>query len=253
MQCSPKRRWLPLIYGFIFLPYYVSWGVSAIDGVSAPQKDVFAAAAITPTSCAQDPRNPPVSAISDLDQDVADWGVFCEGVPTWTMQQVITPSFDGNALRCGLTGGEAYANVHCYRDLRAEPDTTIFTYTLSFRFSPATTCNNQNTASRIQAIEFTASKWRINHNGMNLPFNGRMLGQVGHNGATGIRIGRLATSGCHYPHLLPLVWRGICGIPSPLWEIYEIATSIIKPSLLTHNAMRWILPLIPFQQMHLTT
>lgn len=96
----------------------------------------------------------------NLDQSAADWGVYCEGLPMWELTNVTTPSLDGSALRCATTGGDPYSNVHCYRNLLSEPGARVFTLTLSFQFSPTTTCND--VGSGIQALEFTMNKW---HNG----------------------------------------------------------------------------------------
>lgn len=160
MRSALNGVWLPLLYACTVLWSYGQWHIFAPSGpITRQSQGTFVAVTTTPTSCIQDPSHPPTSAVSDLDHSIADWGIFCEGVPLWTMQQVTAPSLDDEALRCGLSGGEAYSNIHCYRDLLAEPDTTVFTYTLSFRFSPNTTCNNQDGASRIQALEFTASAW----------------------------------------------------------------------------------------------
>jgi hypothetical protein len=96
----------------------------------------------------------------DLEQNIDDWGVFCEGAPNWAKSNIATPSLDGRSLRCGITGGAPYSNVHCYRNLPAETFTTQFTLTLSFWFSPTTTFNDQGGNSVVQALEFSISKWR---------------------------------------------------------------------------------------------
>jgi len=92
--------------------------------------------------CDQGPINPPSLATYDLDEDAADWGVYCEGSPTWAKENVTTPSIDGKSLLCAITGGDSYSNVHCYRNLLPEPTAAVFTLTLSFWFSPTTTFNN---------------------------------------------------------------------------------------------------------------
>ncbi len=112
-------------------------------------------------ACSQPPSNPTSSLTYDLDQDAEDWGVYCEGTPTWVKENVTTPSIDGESLRCSITGGTApYSNVHCYRNLSPEPAASVFTLTLSFWFSPTTTCNNQPETSVVQALEFTMNKWQ---------------------------------------------------------------------------------------------
>jgi hypothetical protein len=110
--------------------------------------------------CDQGPANSPTAAISNLDHHAADWGIYCEGAPTWVIADVAMPSLDGKALRCGITGGAAYSNVHCYRNLLPAPLAIHFTLTLSFWFSPTTTFNNQGGESVVQALEFSISKWR---------------------------------------------------------------------------------------------
>jgi len=108
--------------------------------------------------CNQGPPNPPPSAMHNLDEDAMNWGVFCEGSPTWIKENVAAPSLDGNALRCGITGGDPYSNVHCYINLQSEPGTIEFSLALSFWFT-ATTCNNQDNPSVVQGLEFTMNKW----------------------------------------------------------------------------------------------
>ena len=111
-------------------------------------------------SCDQGPVNPPSSTMYDLDENAADWGIFCEGAPLWVKGNVSTPSLDGNALWCGVTGGMPFSNVHCYRNLLPDPSATVFTLTLSFWFSPTTTFNNVGGDSIVQALEFSMSKWQ---------------------------------------------------------------------------------------------
>lgn len=113
-----------------------------------------------PMGCDQGPPNFPSSMIHDLDEDAADWGVYCEGSPAWAKENVAIPSIDGKSLRCSITGGDPYSNVHCYRNLQPEPTAAVFTLTLSFWFSPTTTFNNQGAPSIVQALEFTMNKWK---------------------------------------------------------------------------------------------
>jgi hypothetical protein len=119
----------------------------------------FSASSTRDAECNQGPTNPPSSAIHDLDDDAADWGVYCEGSPSWVKANVGLPSIDGKSLRCSITGGTPYSNVHCYRNLLPEPATSVFTFTLSFWISPMTTCSNQPNPSIVQALEFTMNKW----------------------------------------------------------------------------------------------
>jgi uncharacterized repeat protein (TIGR01451 family) len=117
------------------------------------------------TECSQGPLNGPISKTHNLDETAKDWGVFCEpsssgGLPIWELKDVLTPSLDGGALQCSLTGGDPYANVHCYRHLPPEPTAAIFTMTTSFLFTPTTTCNNQGAPSVVQTLEFAMNKWQ---------------------------------------------------------------------------------------------
>jgi hypothetical protein len=112
------------------------------------------------TPCSQPPTNPPSSQVYDLDHDAEDWGVYCEGAPVWNKRNVPSPSLDGKSLQCSIVGGAPYSNVHCYRNLLPEPSADVFTLTMSFWFSPTTTCNNQGKPSVIQALEFTMNKWQ---------------------------------------------------------------------------------------------
>ena len=95
---------------------------------------------------------------NSLDQS-GKWEAYVEGSPEWTISNTSTPSLDGNALQCSLTGGAPYSNLHCYQNLPSEPTADIFTLTLSFWFAPTTTCNNRETDSIVQALEFTMNKW----------------------------------------------------------------------------------------------
>ena len=95
----------------------------------------------------------------DLDRYAADWGVYTEGMPTWIKENVAAPALDTESLRCAITGGQPYSNIHCYRNLTSEPAATTFTLNLFFRFSPPTTFNNQGAPSIVQALEFSMSKW----------------------------------------------------------------------------------------------
>jgi hypothetical protein len=87
------------------------------------------------------------------------WEVYPEGSPTWTLQNTDNPALNGKSLQCSITGGDSYSNVHCYQNLDSEPNANTFTLSLAFQFTPITTCNNQNTPSIVQAIEFTMNKW----------------------------------------------------------------------------------------------
>ena len=113
----------------------------------------------TPVSCHRGPLHPPTASRYDLDEFADDWGIYCENEPEWNLTNVITPSLDGWALQCSLTGGTPYSNIHCYRNLRPQPQATTFTFTVPFRFTPATSCNNDTNPSIVQALEFSLSKW----------------------------------------------------------------------------------------------
>jgi len=111
--------------------------------------------------CDQGPSTSPTSIIYHLDHMAVDWGVFCEGTPTWALNNVTTPSLDGEALQCAITGGQPYSNVHCYRTLLPDYTATAFTMTAPFQFNQATTCNNAGgIPSMVQALEFTMNKWQ---------------------------------------------------------------------------------------------
>jgi len=105
------------------------------------------------------PSNSPTSLTYRLEEEAADWGVYCEGLPIWVKESVTKPSLDGKALQCSIAGGIPYSNVHCYRNLLSEPLASVFVLTLSFQFTPTTTCNNQGSPSVIQALEFSMNKW----------------------------------------------------------------------------------------------
>jgi hypothetical protein len=109
--------------------------------------------------CDEGPSNSPDSVTFDLDDDAKSWGVYCENSPTWLKENVATPSKDGNALRCAITDGQAYSNVHFYRNLSPDSAACRFTLNLCFYFEPKTSCNNQGQSSIMQALEFSMSKW----------------------------------------------------------------------------------------------
>jgi len=94
-----------------------------------------------------------------LDEDVSNWDVYTEGSPTWALSNVVAPSLDGNALRCALTGGSPYSNVHCYQNLPAKPNSSIFSLSMSFYYQPASSFNNIGEPSIVQGLEFTMNKW----------------------------------------------------------------------------------------------
>lgn len=99
-------------------------------------------------------------SVENLDRYAQDWKIFVEGSPIAEVRGATNPSLDGESLQCAIKGGEPYSNVHCYLNLPAEPDVSYFTLSLSFLFTPATTCNNQGgTASPVQALEFTMNNW----------------------------------------------------------------------------------------------
>src|SRR5207302_1268026 len=98
------------------------------------------------------------NASRDLDQSAADWGGYCEGAPSWSVQNVAAPSLDGSALKVSIDGGAPYSNIHVYRTLLSDPAANVFSLNLSFRFT-ATTLSNQGSPSTVQAIEFGMNKW----------------------------------------------------------------------------------------------
>ncbi|HSL46955.1 MAG TPA: hypothetical protein VK897_26195 [Anaerolineales bacterium] len=108
---------------------------------------------------ATEPTEASTPEIANLEKDVEEWAVYTEGAPLWDLKNVDVPSLDGQALQCSITGGDPFSNVHCYRNLPAEPEANSFVLSMSFLFTPDTTCNNQGSASAVQAIEFTMNKW----------------------------------------------------------------------------------------------
>jgi hypothetical protein len=110
--------------------------------------------------CSAGPANAPTTASTNLDRVAGDWGVFCDGPePTWLLRNVPTPATDQESLECGITGGQPYAGLHCYRNFRSEPTANWFRLKTLFRFTPATTCNNASSPSVVQGLEFSISKW----------------------------------------------------------------------------------------------
>jgi hypothetical protein len=110
----------------------------------------------TPTVNPRPPKT--LSVFNNLDQS-GEWKGYTEGSPEWAIKYISTPSLDGKSLLCSITGGAPYSNLHCYQNLLSEPTADIFELTLSFWFSPVTSCNNQEIISTVQALEFTMNKW----------------------------------------------------------------------------------------------
>jgi hypothetical protein len=106
-------------------------------------------------------RLPLSSKFSELDENESMWGIYTDGLgaPTWEINNASNPSLDGNSLRCAITGGEPYSNVHCYRNLPAEPTSNLFRLSMSFYYQPSSTFNNEGGDSIIQGLEFTMNKW----------------------------------------------------------------------------------------------
>lgn len=108
-------------------------------------------------TCSQGPAHDLGSARGDLEEDPDAWGVFCEGAPTWLKASVDAPSLDRTALRCALTGGQPYSNIHCYRNLENNPAAERFILTMWFYYSPPVA--GQRGENLVQALEFSVSKW----------------------------------------------------------------------------------------------
>ncbi len=128
-----------------------------------------------------------ISIFSNLEDDSAAWGVYLEGSPTVNKDTVEPPSLDGNALRCAITGGVPYSNVHCYCNLPPEPEATVFVLTLSFQYTPVTTFNNQGVPSIVQALEFTMNTWN-QFQRYEFALQWQNVGEGAPNGAIGIPI-----------------------------------------------------------------
>ncbi len=115
---------------------------------------------VTATDLPTTPTSTPPPSTDNLDGYAQDWKIFTEGAPIAELKSAANPSLDGESLQCSIKGGEPYSNVHCYLNLPPEPDVSFFTLSMSFLFTPATTCNNQDgTLSTIQALEFTMNNW----------------------------------------------------------------------------------------------
>ena len=107
--------------------------------------------------CSQGPAHDLGSARGDLEEDPDAWGVYCEGAPTWVKESVDAPSLDRTALRCALSGGQPYSNIHCYRNLENNPTAERFTLAMWFYYSPLVA--GQYGEDLVQALEFSVSKW----------------------------------------------------------------------------------------------
>ena len=115
---------------------------------------------VTATDLPKTPTSTPLPSTDNLDRYAQDWKIFVEGKPIAEVKGAANPSLDGESLQCSNKGGDPYSNVHCYLNLPPEPNASSFVLSMSFWFTPATTCNNRDgTASTIQALEFTMNKW----------------------------------------------------------------------------------------------
>ena len=108
-------------------------------------------------TCSQGPAHDLGSARGDLEEDPDAWGVYCEGAPTWAKASVDAPSLDRTALRCALSGGQPYSNIHCYRNLENNPAAERFRLAMWFYYSPPVA--GQRGEDLVQALEFSVSKW----------------------------------------------------------------------------------------------
>lgn len=119
--------------------------------LSAPLSTIITPIETTPSEAM-------LAKFNDLDQ-TGEWKGYTEGYPDWSIKSVTMPSIDGKSLQCSISGGDPYSNLHCYLNLPIETTANIFELNLSFWFSPATSCNNQEVTSTVQALEFTMNKW----------------------------------------------------------------------------------------------
>ena len=78
--------------------------------------------------------------LRNLESPTEQWHIYEEGAPT----SDIGSAGSGELLRCSITGGVPYSNVHCYRNVSSVPNASKFCLSLWFGFTPATTFNNQN-------------------------------------------------------------------------------------------------------------
>lgn len=131
-------------------------GLHATPSVRQTNREPLSLRSAAP--CDQGPANPPDAARTNLEQVAADWGVFCEGSASWRLENVLQPVPEDSALRCMLTGGQPYANIHCYRNLLPDAAARRFTLSMTFEYSPTTSFNSDD--SVVQALEFSLSKWQ---------------------------------------------------------------------------------------------
>lgn len=145
----------------IILPIAVVVGVALLVGLlltlrSCVEPTATATATATSTATATLPPAP----TDELEEDAAAWDVFLEGWPEWSIAKADMAGASGRALRCSIEGGEPYSNVHCFRHLQVDSSHNAFALSLSFWFSPTTTCNNEGGESIVQAIEVSVSRWQ---------------------------------------------------------------------------------------------
>ena len=129
------------------------------DGNGAPASSRQTVSA-EPYDCSQGIGMDPTADVANLEDPAQAWGVYCEGAPTWRVANVASPSLDGSAFLCALTGGAPNSNVHCYRNLLADPAAQHFELRMDWRFTPVTVCNNAGKPSALRALEFTFNKWQ---------------------------------------------------------------------------------------------
>jgi hypothetical protein len=102
------------------------------------------------------------SAQYHLDRFAADWGVAPDNdAPRCSIDNVPSPALDAESLRLGLLGGSSpYASAHFYRHFSPVPAVRQLVLRTSFRYEPASTCDNQGAPSIVQALEFSLNKWQ---------------------------------------------------------------------------------------------
>jgi hypothetical protein len=99
-------------------------------------------AAIGHVSAIDDTRQTKLMAEANLDEPATAWHPYTEiptpGLPTpsWEISYASNPSLDGRSLRCAITGGYAYSNLHCYRNLNADPNSNTFMMSLGSITNP---------------------------------------------------------------------------------------------------------------------
>jgi hypothetical protein len=92
----------------------------------------------------------PTAATVDLDDDVAQWGVWCGGAPT----TALSASAQSLLVDYQHSGGDSSEFAHVYRNLLPDLSANTFKLNLEFNYQPG------GGSATADAVQFSMSAWR---------------------------------------------------------------------------------------------